>query len=142
MEASVFRIPCVAVKCFLFVFGVFALCGCPQEGTARRIWVLNGGDRPVTGVYTCMDPRGENWGENLIPALVPPDGFKVVEAAIPPGETCWVWPHLDGHGLMAVCVLPGDADIYLVVRRTGDGDYCTQALGSTLSPACARELLE
>jgi len=138
----VFRIPGVVIHCLLFVFGVLALCGCPQETVSRRLWVLNAGDQPVTGVYTCKDPRSENWGENRIPAAVKSDGIAVVEAAIPSGEAWWVWPHLDGHGLMAVCVMPGDADIYLVVKRTDDGDYWTQALGGTLSPACARYLLE
>lgn len=141
MEANVFRITRVALACLFFVFFILAVCGCPQVDGPRRLWVLNGGDEPVTGLYVCKDPRREDWGENLIAAAVQPDSAGQADLAISPDETCWVWPYLDGHGLMAVCVMPGNTDVYLVVKQTEAGDYCTQTLGPTPSPTCLRYLL-
>ncbi len=142
LEACVYRFLGCALSTLLLGCCLAAFSGCPKEEGVRRVWILNDGDRVITGLYGCADPREEDWGENLLSASVEAHGFAFLGGGVPADQPWWVWPHLDGHGLMAVCLVPGDADIFLAVTRTLDGDYRVQTVGASMAPVCARYLLE
>ncbi len=141
MEVSVYRLWGIWALLMLLLCLVCSM-GCLKEEPALRVWVINSGDLPITSVYMCSDPRDESWGPDLLQFPIGTNGMGLVMANLPKGKMRWVWPHIDGHGLMALAIQPGDSDVFIVVRRTDAGDYRAEVLSPSRAYASARFLVE
>lgn len=133
-----------AVLLLLLWFCITSFSGCPQQHNlrdGRNVWIVNNSEQPITGLFICGDPRQEEWGNNLLTKKLRPGGIELLSTGVPKDEVRWLWPHLEGEGLIAVGVLPGSCDIYVAVNTNDDGDYRVRILGAAQSPFSVRYLL-
>jgi hypothetical protein len=142
VEKRVHRYWGYAISTLLLSACLATFPGCPDSSDCRRLWVFNQGDCAIEGVYVCSDPRAEEWGNNLLLAPIEADGFGVITTDILKDKPGWIWPYIEGQGLISVCAMPSNADIFILVARTDQGDYQAELLGQANSPVCARYLLE
>ncbi len=132
---------CIALS-LLLACCLISLSGCPPQDGVRRVWLLNDGDCPITGMYICSDPREEAWGQNLLSTPLEIKEIELLPVGVSEEHVWWMWPHIDAHGLMAVGVLPGKCDIFVAISRSEEGDHNIRVLGAAQSPVSVRYLLE
>lgn len=133
-----------AVLLLSLLCGLSLSSGCFPENdirNPRNVWIVNNSDQPIKGMYICADPRDEIWGQNLLSRKVGPGEIYLLSTGVHKDEVCWLWPHIEDQGLIAVGVLPGTCDIYVAVNRNDEGDFRVRVLGAAQSPFSVRYLL-